>query len=605
MLQEKTKSKVIDFGIANEKNQNETPSVPILSGQYEVFSRFAETMRWADNENLTSWSERLLADLVRYLRGVQGAIYTADHQKQILRFAGGFALEKNTQLKNEIKFGDGVVGQVAKSQKKFIIHDPQRFKASTSKAFSNIAGVLVVPLIYNYITRGVLEITFAQAPYPTSVQMLETLTETIASHINALLKERELTKSLEEVKDSQERLKRFSEVISEGIVFINGKNKICEANDAFLRIFGFTHHHVIGAEITDFLIDKNLSIDELAILTADNLTYTTQARNSEGKILYVAITSKKADFQYQTFDIVSFRDISRQVEIEENLKESEEKLAEAQAIVELSKIIEHKNKNIVASITYAQRIQQAMLPGEEKIRAIFPESFVFFRPRDIVSGDFYWFTTLTDTQGLVEKAIITAVDCTGHGVPGAFMSLLGINLLNEIVNVRNITHADLILNELHKGIRQTLRQAETKTNDGMDMALCIIDFKNKELEYAGAKNAIFYVQNREATFIKGDIIPIGGEQREQERIFTKHIISLTDRDGLPIPTSFYLFSDGYPDQFGEMTNKKFGSKKLKELLAQIHLLPAEDQKNMLRQAFEEWKGASNQIDDILVIGVTV
>jgi len=604
-LQEKTEKVVIDFATLDEKNGHNIQPMPDSSVHYESFSYFADIMRWEENEDITSWTERLLIHLVKYLKGVQGAIYTADNQKQTLLFAGGFALEKITNLKNEIKFGDGIVGQVAKSQEKFIIHDPKRFKASSSKPFLNIAGVLVVPLVYNYITRGVLEVTFTKAPENTSVRIVETLAETIASHLNALLKEHELKKSLQEVKNSQERLKRFSEVISEGIVFIDAKNKICEANDAFLRIFGYELHQVLGSEITDFLINKELSLSELARLTIGNLTYTTQALHKDRKLIYVTITSGKADFQHQTFDLVSFRDVSKQVETEENLKESEEKLAEAQAIVELSKIIEHKNRNIVASITYAQRIQEAMLPSEEKIRYILPESFIFFRPRDIVSGDFYWFSALTDANGKTEKIIIASVDCTGHGVPGAFMSLLGINLLNEIVNMRSITQADLILNELHKGIRKTLKQNETKTNDGMDMALCVIDLKNRTLEYAGAKSPLFYVQHEQAHFIKGNIVPIGGEQREVERLFTKHTIVLADEQGLPIPTAFYLFSDGYHDQFGQENNKKFGSRKLKEFLFQIHHQSASAQHDLLQQTFEQWKGSTNQIDDVLVMGVKI
>jgi PAS domain S-box-containing protein len=542
---------------------------------------------------------------VKYLKGVQGAIYTADSQSQTLQFAGGFALEKIANLKHEIKFGDGILGQVAKSQKKFIVHDPKRFKASSSKVFLNIAGVLVVPLVYNYTTRGVLEVTFTKIPDDETVQIVETLAETIASYINALLNERELKKSLQEVKDSQERLKRFSEAVSEGIIFIDAKNKICEANDAFLKIFNCEHHQVLGAEITDFLMDKALSVNELATLTTGELAYTTQALRKDGKLLYVAIIFKKADFQSQTLDIVSFRDVTKQVETEENLKESKEKLAEAQGIVELSKIIERKNRNIVASITYAQRIQEAMLPSEEKIRSMLPESFVLFRPRDIVSGDFYWLSVLTDDHGKTEKVIIAAVDCTGHGVSGAFMSLLGINLLNEIVNVRSITQPDLILNELHKGIRQTLRQDETNTNDGMDMALCAIDLENSILEFAGAQNPLFYVQNGQAHFIKGDVMPIGGQQRETERLFTKHTIKLADEQGLRIPTAFYLYSDGYHDQFGEENSKKFGSRKLREFLFQIHHQSALAQKHLLQQTFEQWKGSTNQIDDVLVIGARI
>lgn len=245
------------------------------------------------------------------------------------------------------------------------------------------------------------------------------------------------------------------------------------------------------------------------------------------------------------------------------------------------------------SIRYAQRIQKAILPTEEKFEKILPHSFVFFKPRDVVSGDFYFLEEVDN------KIVLAAIDCTGHGVPGAFMSLIGNDILAEIIINQKTTEANKVLEKLHKGIRSLLRQEETKNQDGMDMTLVVIDKENNILEFAGAKNPLIYIQNNELKVIKGDKMPIGGEQREMERIFTKHEISLEKE------THFYLFSDGIQDQFGGEKNKKFTPKRLRNLLQENHQKPFEKQKEILDQTIENWQkqGNEKQIDDMLLLGV--
>lgn len=255
--------------------------------------------------------------------------------------------------------------------------------------------------------------------------------------------------------------------------------------------------------------------------------------------------------------------------------------------------IQKSNEKITASINYASRIQSAMLPDLAEISRCLPDSFVFFRPRDIVSGDFYW---LQEKDG---KILLATVDCTGHGVPGAFMSMIGIDILNEIVNEKGITEPDQILNLMHQRIRQALKQEVTQNRDGMDIALCVIDEKGRQLAFSGAKTSIVYCQHDQLLEIKGDNVPIGGLQREQDRIFTRHVITTET------PTTFYLFTDGYKDQFGGDNNTKLTARAFKQLLFSMHKQPAETQKTLLTNHLEEWMGNYPQLDDILVMGVKI
>jgi len=291
------------------------------------------------------------------------------------------------------------------------------------------------------------------------------------------------------------------------------------------------------------------------------------------------IETKNAELEQQKEEIVVQRDM---------IKESKEEL-------------EEKNRDLTASITYAQRIQAAILPQHFEV---LPDHFLMFRPRDVVSGDFYWFATVPaplpdDPEN--KKLVVTAVDCTGHGVPGAFMSMLGSSLLEQIVEDRQISSPDVILGEMHKGIRHALKQEETENRDGMDMAVCTIDLARRKLEFAGAKNPLYYVQNGEMKVIKGDKSPIGGLQLEKERKFHLHEVDLDQ------PTTFYLFSDGFQDQFGGPDQNKFMVKRLRKLLHSIHDRPMAEQHGVLTNTIENWmaEGDTEQIDDVLLIGMRV
>ena len=262
--------------------------------------------------------------------------------------------------------------------------------------------------------------------------------------------------------------------------------------------------------------------------------------------------------------------------------------------------IKEANTKITSSINYAKRIQEAMLPTRESVRRRFPDSFILFKPRDIVSGDFYWFAdlqTLPTEQS--DHTIITAVDCTGHGVPGAFMSMIGAELLNKIVLMQGITQPGEILSEVHQEIRKALKQETTENRDGMDMALCCVHPDGKTMEYAGAQNPLVYIQNGEIHQIKATRYSVGGIQKEPDRVYENHTLTFDQ------PTAVYIFSDGYQDQFGGDSGRKFMIKRMKELLLEIHQKPMSEQHDILDQAIEKWRGEFRQVDDILVMGFRI
>lgn len=283
-------------------------------------------------------------------------------------------------------------------------------------------------------------------------------------------------------------------------------------------------------------------------------------------------------------------------EINEELNQLNEELAVTiETVSEQKEQIQKQNTDVTQSVKYAKRIQEAVMPSISYVEKILPESFILYKPRDVVSGDFYF---VTEHQN---KIFIAAVDCTGHGIPGAFMSLLGNDLLTEIIISKDIVEVDIILNKLNEGIRKILRQEETKNNDGMDIALVVIDKTTKTISFAGAKNPLFYIQNGVLQHIKGDNKHIGGEQRGGN-LFTKHTIDL---DNTPI--FLYLTSDGYQDQFGGQYCKKFSVKKLKDTLFSIYQKPLFEQQKILDKTIEDWKNEANetQIDDILIIGLKI
>lgn len=257
-------------------------------------------------------------------------------------------------------------------------------------------------------------------------------------------------------------------------------------------------------------------------------------------------------------------------------------------------LIERKNVEVMDSINYARTIQEAILPSDDQWHNNVGNSFVLYMPKDIVSGDFYW----TEKRG--SNVLFAAVDCTGHGVPGAFMSIIGYNGLNSAVNEHRLTRPDIILNFLNMSVNEGLRKREGRTvKDGMDIALCALDRAKGEIEFAGAYNSAYVIKGDELEILKGERRAIGTEVEEGKGGFKS--LRATVSPGNMI----YVFSDGYADQFGGKDGKKLKTSGFRDLLLSLHHLPVDVQKMKLREFFHEWRGVHEQIDDVCVIGVRV
>ncbi len=258
------------------------------------------------------------------------------------------------------------------------------------------------------------------------------------------------------------------------------------------------------------------------------------------------------------------------------------------------KELELKNKDVTDSINYAKKIQYAVLPNEETIYRNIPLSFIYYKPKDIVSGDFFWFHQIDE-----QNYIIVCADCTGHGVPGAFMTVIGSSLLNQIVIEDKILEPAKILAELDRRIVMTLKQGKEKTitvQDGMDLALLKVNKTSKELIITGAKRPIVFVRNGQLKDLKGSKFSLGG-MRYDEKKFDDIKLNYEEDDML------YFYTDGFTDQFGGEKGKKFSSKRLKECFFAIHNLKVSQQKEKLEEAINKWKGEQEQVDDILVMGI--
>ncbi|MEO5584808.1 MAG: SpoIIE family protein phosphatase [Flavobacteriales bacterium] len=280
--------------------------------------------------------------------------------------------------------------------------------------------------------------------------------------------------------------------------------------------------------------------------------------------------------------------------LEEKVRErTEEMVRQKDEVERQSKKVVELYKNVTDSIRYAKRLQESILPLDQRIRELLPGSFVLYRPKDIVSGDFYW------VEPIDGKTVFAAVDCTGHGVPGAFMSLVGHNGLNQVVKERGLTKPSEVLDQLNRIAFETLhKDRDQYVRDGMDMALCTFHPEELVLEFAGANCPLYVVRGEEVLQFAPNKMPIGGFALE-DKAFTGHTVQLQKGDAA------YVFSDGYADQFGGPRGKKFFYRQFRELLVRITPETPERKKALLIEAFNDWKGTQEQVDDILVMGMQV
>ncbi len=311
---------------------------------------------------------------------------------------------------------------------------------------------------------------------------------------------------------------------------------------------------------------------------------------SSPESLYAAYESGAHDFISKPFNyyelLMRVRSSLTLIDKIKEIKKQKEKLEQ-----ENYKIF-RQQKEMIDDITYSKRIQNAILPTEALIKSIFPDHFILDIPRNIVSGDFYWVGQKGD------KKIVAVADCTGHGISGAFMTMAGIAFMNDIYNRYNTGDPAEVLYLLREHVMKLLQQRgiEGEASDGMDVALCIINEQEKHINFSGANNPVYIINNDGLQILKADRMPIGIHVNFTTP-FTSTSVSYNKGDML------YLFSDGFPDQFGGPENKKFRYKQFQDLLIMIHSLPLEEQRDILRQTFYNWKGEEEQVDDILIFGI--
>lgn len=335
----------------------------------------------------------------------------------------------------------------------------------------------------------------------------------------------------------------------------------------------FLNRKVKEADLDTAILDKWLKIVEEVNATSDKVATEMDFPSEMGKrVMQVnAIPEFDESNQLESVLVVS-HDIT------------ERKLIELE--------IQNKNKKITESINYAKRIQNAILPNTRVINKALPDSFILYKPRDVVSGDFPWYIQIKD------EIFIAAVDCTGHGVPGALLSLIGYFLLNDIVRSRKITEPGKILDLLDEGVTTTLRQDEdATTKDGMDIALCKINLNTLEVEYAGAHRPLYIIKNGALEEVKGNKFPIGGGIFKNQTNFTNTKIKMGKGD------SIYFSSDGFPDQFGGPEGRKLGPKRVREIVEMVHKLPMREAMGIFDHEWENWRGNQKQTDDVLLIGI--
>ncbi|MEN8228109.1 MAG: SpoIIE family protein phosphatase [Bacteroidota bacterium] len=358
-------------------------------------------------------------------------------------------------------------------------------------------------------------------------------------------------------------------------------------SNGFIKGFGY---YISSYGFVGLIILQSLVLAQMFSITFKNNINLTVNLEKIVKERTKIIDEQKTVLENQNLDVLRQK---------EEIQYQNEALNQRNEEIEAQRDLAHiQNEEITDSINYARRIQSAMLTPETYISELLNENFILYKPRDIVSGDFYWIKQVN------QYVVIVAADCTGHGIPGAFLSILGISYLNEIVLRREITQANLVLNELRKQIKNSLRQygGRDESKEGIDMALCALDLKNNMMQYSGANNPLYLIRgvDKETKLIefKADRMPLG-YYYGKDISFTNHDIKLEPGD------TFYLFSDGFINQKGGKENKKYMSRQFRNLLLGIQDQPMHDQKLILDHTFSDWMGNNSQLDDILVVGVRV
>ncbi|MFZ5807496.1 MAG: PAS domain-containing protein [Verrucomicrobiota bacterium] len=403
-----------------------------------------------------------------------------------------------------------------------------------------------------------------------------------------------------EAKLNQEKiyLRTLMDAIPEPIIYKDNQLKYIDCNKAFEIFSAHQKEEMIGKTAFDIFPEDRASF----INTNDTnfLSATRERETYEAKLTVPPVDGEQRDFlvsraKFQHSDgslggfVTTVFDITERKILERKLIQTKEETEK------LYKDLLYKNTQLLSGIEYASRIQRSIFVEQDAIVEHFKDAFILFLPKDVVSGDFYWFARKEDTL------LIAAIDCTGHGVPGALMTILGHNFLNQIVYEQNVTRPDVMLSMLDIKVVEALqrRDPQQQISDGMELSLCAINLQTRSLQFAGAKRPLWIMRAGNLQPVLGSKFSIGGKTPKQEKIFSLHEHAIQEGD------IFYLFTDGYCDQLSENPSQRFMTKNLAALISEIHALPLAEQKQRLLQANLQWRGSKMQTDDILMMGMKV
>jgi len=627
---------------------------------------------WKIGQTLQEWGTQLLQNLAEQTESIQGALFCADSNQEYLYLTAFYGLKNPDKFDDKIQFGDGILGKVAKFQKIEQINEkiPHQFSNYFLGEVFNPNSIIVIPIVFNNITYGVMEFTRNKNYEDAELFFFDAIIKTIGVQLILLLKEQQqkqlllnLSEKNKEIQEKSKILLELNEEVSSQKLELQQKNtrigktlrnikiisefgqKITSSFDLSIisttaydyisslmetSAFGIgVYNELINAiEFSDFkelniklpYFIKKLDEDHLSSWCFNNskevfinnlsLEYNKYLNKIPDfgvhpmpiSLIYVPLT-----VQNKTVGVITVNSYQENTYAKDDLSNLRAIAAYIAIALDNGKayeIINDKNKNINESINYGKKIQQAVLPLKKDIFAHF-ETFILFRPKDVVSGDFYWFAN-EKQKNKIDINFIAAVDCTGHGVPGAFMSLIGINILNEIVKIKKIYEPKKILKEIDANLKLLLKKDEINSNDGMDICLCKIEktktnnISNYSVDFAGAKRPLIYYnsQTKKVERKKGSSISIGIRQNIQNKNkeFSQENFNFISGDIL------YLTSDGYIDQCN-FKRQSLGTNKLMEIITNIAMQPMFTQQQNLEKELDNFKKEAEQRDDILVLGI--
>lgn len=396
-------------------------------------------------------------------------------------------------------------------------------------------------------------------------------------------KNEEIESQSEYLSNLNKELEKLSIVASKtdnAVLILDSKTNVQWVNDGFTRMYGYTLEEIADNKTRNLIG----SLSSLHIKDIVNIWYGDKKSMS----IETINTTKSGDKVWSQSTITPIKDKSKNVQFLIVIE------SDITALKKAGEEITRKSTELLSSIEYAKKIQKSIMPHANSLKDYFKDHFIFLRPKDVVSGDFYWFVEVDDSF------ILVCADCTGHGVPGAFMSLIGIDYLNQIIVNDKVLQPDLILDKLKKNIFSSLNKYESDSvnRDGIDLSILKFDKTKRNVQFSGAMSTIYICRNKEIIEIQGDKYPIGYTEF-LDKPYNLSTLSLQENDTL------YLFTDGFPDQFGGKKNKKFKYRNFKELFKQISHHPLEYQKELISNTYVEWKGINEQVDDILIIGIKI